>query len=147
MPRMRDIEPVIDALLGKRPDGFRNKHLAEALGVSRARASQLLGPRVLSGELARTDGPRSRYIRGPARGRADGSFARGARAGGFWKVLVDAYPQLVYVALRGLGLTELRTRQQIQAALRGVMDHQLFLVVDFEGVHSISEAAARELFL
>jgi anti-anti-sigma regulatory factor len=62
-------------------------------------------------------------------------------------VLVDAYPQLVYVALRGLGLTELRTRQQIQAALRGVMDHQWFLVVDFEGVHSISEAAARELFL
>ncbi len=31
---MKDIQHVIDALLAKRPAGFRNKHLAEALGVS-----------------------------------------------------------------------------------------------------------------
>ena len=144
---MRDIEAVIEALLANRPDGFRNKHLAEALGVSPARACQLLARRVLSGELARTEGPRSKYIRGPDRGEADGSLARGAHFRGFWKVLVDAYPELVYVALRGLGLTEVRTRQQIRGALRGAMDYRRFLIVDFEGVRFISEAASRELFL
>jgi hypothetical protein len=68
--RMRDIEPVIDALLAKRPDGFRNKHLTEVLGVSAARARQLLAgesyraslrprcePPTDSGSTARHDRP------------------------------------------------------------------------------------------
>ncbi len=54
---------------------------------------------------------------------------------------------LAYVALSLLGLSEVRTRQQVRAALRGLADRHRFLVVDFEGVHSISEAASRELFL
>jgi|SRR5229473_761648 hypothetical protein len=144
---MRDIEPVIEALLAQRPTGFRNKHLAEALGVSHTRACQLLASRVLSGELQRTEGPRSQYIRGPDRGEADGSLARGARAWGFWKVLVDAYPKLVYVSLRAVGLIEVRTRRQIRGALRGAMDYRRFLIVDFEGVRFISDAASRELFI
>jgi hypothetical protein len=144
---MRDIEPVIEALLARRPAGFRNKHLAEALGVSQTRACQLLASRVLSGELARTEGPRSQYIRGPDRGEADEGLARGAGSGGFWRELVHAYPEVVYVALRALGLIELRTRQQIRGALRGAMDYRRFLIVDFEGVQFISAAASRELFV
>jgi hypothetical protein len=144
---MRDIKSVIEALLAKRPNGFRNKHLAEALGVSPSRACQLLARRILSGELARIDGPRSRYIRGHDRGVADGSFARGAAPRGFWRALVEDYPKLAYVALRGLGLTELRTRQRIRAELRGMIGRPRYLVVDFEGVDTISEAVARELFL
>src|SRR5262249_43324901 len=50
---LMNVDIVIDQLLRRRPDGFRNKHLAQALGVSRARASQLLAIRVRSGELAR----------------------------------------------------------------------------------------------
>ena len=59
---------------------------------------------------------------------------------------MDAYPDLVYLGLRGVGLTEVRTRQQIRGALRGAMDHRRFLIVDFEVVRFISDAAARELF-
>jgi hypothetical protein len=144
---MRDIEPVIEGLLAKRPDGFRNKELAEALGVSQGRACQLLARRVVSGELGRTEGPWTRYIRGRDRGEANRGLARGARRWGFWRELVDAFPQLVYVGARRLGLTDLRTRQQLRRALEGMIDHGRFLIVDFEGVQSISDAAARELFI
>ena len=51
--RMKDVDRVIDELLVERPAGFGNKHLAEALGVSRSRACRILAIRVLSGELAR----------------------------------------------------------------------------------------------
>jgi hypothetical protein len=140
-------QEVIDALLAKWPAGFRNKHLAEALGVSRARASQLLSPRLLSGELARTAAGRARYIRGPDCGRVPGGIARGAVPRGFWREVVEDYPKLAYVALSRLALTDLRTRQQVRTALRGLAYGQRFLVVGFEGVHSISQAASHELFI
>lgn len=144
---MKDIQHVIDALLAARPAGFRNKHLAEALGVSRGRISQLLAPRVLLGELKRTgDGP-IRYIRGPACGNAPGGVARGVLPRGFWSALVQDCPNLAYVALAGLALTDLRTRQQVQTVLRGLTSHRYFLVVDFGGVRSISESASHELFI
>jgi hypothetical protein len=60
--------------------------------------------------------------------------------------LAEACPSFVYVALSRLGFNELRTRQQVRAALRGVHYCRRFLVVDFEGVHAISEAASHELF-
>lgn len=45
-------------------------------------------------------------------------------------------------------MTDLRTRQQVRAALRGLSkDSHDFLVVDFEGVRSISHSAATELFV
>jgi len=143
---VRDIKAVIEALLARRPNGFRNKHVAEALGISPARACQLLARLIQLGELARIDGPRSRYVRGRESGTADGRLVRGARREGFWRSLVQAYPGLAYVALRGLGLTELRTRKQIRTELRGVIQGPRYLVVDFEGVNFISEASARELF-
>lgn len=144
--RVRDIKPVIEALLARRPNGFRNKHVAEALGISPARACQLLARRIQSGELARIDGPRSRYIRGRDWRTADGRFVRGAGSKGFWRSLIRAYPELGYVALRGLGLMKLRSRQQIRAELRGMIGRPRYLVVDFERVNSISEAVAHELF-
>jgi|GEM_PF-1900220 len=144
---MKDIQPVIDALLATRRAGFRNKHLAEALGVSRARASQLLATRVLSGELKRVgEGPR-KYIRGPDCGDRPGGVARAASLSGFWRALVEDCPNLAYVSVGGLALTDLRTQQQVRTLLRGLVSHRLFLVVDFAGVRSISEAASRELFL
>src|SRR5215470_6723051 len=39
--RMMDVEPLIETLLLRRPRGFRNKHFADAVGLSRSRASQL----------------------------------------------------------------------------------------------------------
>src|SRR5260370_42141550 len=60
---------------GEWPAGFRNKHLAEALSVSRARASQVLGRRILSGEPARTRKGNGEYIRRPDHA---GSFGRSA---------------------------------------------------------------------
>ncbi len=143
---MRDVQPIIDALLAKWPAGFRNKHLAEALGVSRARACQLLAPRVRSGELARRGDGRGKYIRGPDRGTAPSvSTARETFAGWFWSALMRDCPNIAYVALSRLPLTGLRTRQQLRAALRGVVHRQDFLIVDFEGMSSISRAAAHEL--
>jgi hypothetical protein len=142
---VRDIEALIDALLGRWPDGFRNKHMAQALGVSRSRVSQLLAPRVLSGELARKRSGRRGYIRGLNHRDTPGAGARGALANSFWKQLVQESPQVAYVALSRLGLTDLRTRRQIRDAVRGLPYEKHFLLVDFEGVQSISPAAANEL--
>jgi hypothetical protein len=50
------------------------------------------------------------------------------------------------VAFSNLDLPHLRTRQQVRTAVLGTFGKN-FLVVDFEGVHSISNAAAHELFL
>jgi hypothetical protein len=50
------------------------------------------------------------------------------------------------VAFSNLALPHLRTRQQVRTAVLGTFGKQ-FLVVDFDGVHSISNAAAHELFL
>ncbi len=145
---MNDIEQVIEELLEKWPAGFRNKHLAAALGVSRPRACQLLAPRVLLGELERTGEGRGRYIRGIDTGKSRTGFARGALPAGFWRALVKSYPKLAYVAFASLALTDLRTRQQVRSALRGLYNYSHdFLVVDFEGVRSISHSAATELFV
>jgi hypothetical protein len=144
---MNDIEQVIEELLARWPAGFRNKHLAVALGVSRPRACQLLAPRVLSGELERTGEGRGRYVRGMDSAKGRTGFARGAVHGGFWRALVASYPKLAYLALISLGLTDLRTRQQIRTALRGLPeDPHHFLIVDFEGVRSISQSAIKQLF-
>ncbi len=129
----------------KWPDGFRNKHMAQALGVSRARVSQLLAPRVLSGELARKRSGRRGYVRGPNHRDAPGAGARSAPANSFWKQLVEHSPKVAYVALSRLGLIDLRTRRQIRDAVRGLSSEKYFLLVDFEGVQSISPAAANEL--
>src|SRR5260370_27906561 len=145
--RMRNVEAVIEFVLRERPNGFRNKHVAEALGISPARACQLLARRIRSGELSRIDGPRTRYIRGYDPRVAKEGFARGAPFTSFWRTLTTDYPKLAYVSLRGLGLTELRTRQQIRTALRGMIDRPWHLVVDFDAVHSVADAAAHELFL
>ena len=145
---MRDSQPLIDALLARRPSGFRNKHFAEALGVSRSRASHVLARLVLSGELTRLGEGRGPYVRGPEYSHASGSVARGARRDGFWFALVADCPRIVYVALSRLGLNEVRTRRQIQTALHGLLDDPMrYLVVDFEGVHALSDAAASELLL
>ena len=145
---MNDIERVIEELLARWPAGFRNKHLAAALGVSRPRVCQLLAPRVLSGELERTGEGRGRYIRGRDSAKSRTSFARGAVHGGFWRALVASYPKLAYLALVSLGLTDLRTRQQVRSAMRGLPEHpHHFLIVDFEGVRSISRSAVKELFV
>ncbi len=145
---MNDIEQVIEELLEKWPAGFRNKHLAAALGVSRPRACQLLAPRVLAGELERTGEGRGRYIRGPDNAKSRTGFARGALPAGFWRALAESYPKLAYLALGSLALADLRTRQQVRAALRGLPKRSYeFLVVDFEGVRSISHSAATELFV
>jgi hypothetical protein len=144
---MNDIEQVIEELLARWPAGFRNKHLAAALAVSRSRACQLLAPRVLSGELERTGEGRGRYIRGRDSAKGRTGFARGEVHGGFWRALVASFPKLAYLALISLGLTDLRTRQQVRTALRGLPEHpHHFLIVDFEGVRSISQSAIKELF-
>lgn len=142
---MRDLESLIDELFVKWPDGFRNKHMAQALGVSRARVSQLLAPRVLSGELARKRSGRRGYVRGPNHRDTPGAGARGAPANSFWRHLVEQNPKVAYVALSRLGLFDLRTRRQIRDAVRGLSYEKYFLLMDFEGVQSISCAAANEL--
>ena len=142
---MRDTEAFIDALLARWPDGFRNKHLAQALGVSRSRVSQILAPRVLAGELARKRSGRRGYIRGPNHRDTPGAGARGAPANSFWKLIVQGSPKVAYVALSRLGLTDIRTRRQVRDAVHGLSYEKYFLVVDFEGVQSISSAAAQEL--
>jgi len=144
---VKDVDTAVDELLVKRPTGFRNKHLAEALGVSRSRACRILASRVLSGELARKGEGPGKYVRGMSTGFTPGGVARGVRPETFWRMLADTCSSLAYVALRGLCLTDLRTRHQVRTLVRGLDFFQRFLVVDFEGVHSISRAAALELFL
>jgi hypothetical protein len=144
---MSDVDQVIEMLLAKWPAGFRNKHLAEALTVSRPRASKVLASRVLSGELVRAEGSRRKYIRGPGSSEAHVGVVRGALRKGFWMALAGDSPHLAYLAFCGLGLWEVRTRNQVRAALRGLIDLHSYLVIDFEGVRAISEAAARELFV
>src|SRR5216683_1513447 len=85
--RMSDIESVIEALLRERPNGFRNKHVAEALGITPTRACQLLARRIRSGELSRIDGPRTRYIRDHDPRAAKAVFVRGALSMSFWRTL------------------------------------------------------------
>ena len=143
---MRDIQHVFEALFARWPDGFRNKHLAQALGVSRARASQLLASRVLSGELATVDEGRRKYVRGRDSG-ASGGVARGSLAHSLWRSIARDCACLAYVAFSSLGLSQLRTRQQVRAALRGIEYPRRYLVADFEGVHSVSRAACAELFI
>src|SRR5262245_22199310 len=138
---MRDVERVIEVLLATSPGGFRNKHLATALGVSRARASQLLADRVVSGELEKTKEGRARYIRGPNWGNDPEGVARGAWELGFWRRLVEKCPGLAYLALEKLAPSGLRTRRQVRAVVRGLVDHHELLIVDFEGVLSIAPAA------
>jgi hypothetical protein len=145
--RIKDIDPILEALLATSPRGFRNKHLAQALRVSPGRASQLLAPRIVSRELARVGEARGLYIRGPDWGKASGAVARGAVPGSFWKALAKDCPRLAYVSLSGLALTKLRTRGQVRTALRNLCRDRPFLIVDFEGVHSISESASHELFV
>jgi hypothetical protein len=145
---MNEIDGLIDSLLLKRPAGFRNKDLAEALGVSRARASQLISNRVRWGELAKArKSRRSRYVRGDNYNRWDVGLAFGTVRNGFWQNLVQDYRRLAYLSLSGLGLTNLRTRQQVRMALRGLSYPQRFLIIDLAGVRSISFAATHELFV
>ncbi len=62
--------------------------------------------------------------------------------------MVASHPKLAYLALLSLGLSDLRTRQQVRTAVRGLPDHpHHFLIVDFEGVRSISQSAVKELFV
>jgi hypothetical protein len=145
--RIKDIDPVIEDLLDAWPRGFRTKQLAGALGVSSGRASQLLAPRIMSRELARAGERRGLYIRGPDWGKEFGAVARGADPASFWKALVKDCPRLAYVALSGLGFSQLRTRGQVRMALRHLSYGRPFLIVDFQGVHSISESASDELFV
>jgi hypothetical protein len=100
---------------------------------------------VLSGELARKRSGRRGYVRGPNHRETPGAGARGALANSFWKQLVEHSPKVAYVALGRLGLIDLRTRQQIRDAVRGLSYEKYFLLVDFEDVQSISPAAANEL--
>ncbi len=54
----------------------------------------------------------------------------------------------MYVALNRLGLIEVRTRQQLRTALYSLLDHpKRYLIVDFEGVGALSDAAGSELLL
>jgi hypothetical protein len=71
--------------------------------------------------------------------------SRGASRESFWEDLVKHLPVVAYVGLRLLELTEIRTRQQIRFALQGLAEHRWFLIVDFEDVRFISEAASHEL--
>ena len=139
-----NVEMVIEELLEQRPDGFRNKHLAQALGVSRSRASQLLTSRVLSGQLARRIQGRAGFVRGPDHPDSPHAGAR-ATESGFWKTLVQSYPQIAYVSLAGLGVTELRTRQQVRQALANLPNRPSHVIVDLEGLQSLSPAAAKEI--
>jgi hypothetical protein len=143
---MEDVQALIETLLLRRPRGFRNKHFAEAVGLSRSRASRLLARLVLSGELTRLGEGRGPYVHGPYYGTTAAGIARGALPKGFWSALVEDYPDVVYVALHRLGLTEVRTRQQLRTALHGLLDNpKRYLIVDFEGVRALSDAAACEL--
>jgi len=143
---MEDVQALIETLLLRRPRGFRNKHFAEAVGLSRSRVSRLLARLVLSGELTRLGEGRGPYVRGPHCGITAAGIARGALPNGFWSALVEDYPDVVYIALNRLGLSEVRTRQQLRAALHGLLDYpKRYLIVDFEGVHALSDAAACEL--
>jgi len=142
--RMKDIEEVIDALLARRPDGFRNKHFAAALGVSRSRASRVLARLCISGELRINGDGRGPYIRGRDDREHLAGVARGAPKRCFWRDLLEELPTAAYLGLRLLGLTEIRKRQQIRLALQGLTD-SYYLIVDFEGVRFISKAAAHEL--
>jgi hypothetical protein len=140
---MRDMQPVIGVLLARWPDGFRNKHLAQALGISQSRACRLLKQLVLSGELARADEERPRYVRGAhcdefSRGVVVDSFGNS-----FWRDLVQRHYEVGYVALGGIQWNRLRTRQQVQSLLSGFRGR--FLIIDFQGVHSISVAACDEM--
>ena len=143
---MRDMQLVIEELLARWPAGFRNKHLAQALGVSRSRASRVLKALLRSGELARVGEELKRYVRGPDCGRPHGGVARASPPNGFWRRLVQDCPTVAYVALGNLDGPGLRTRQQARALLRGV-DNQSYLVVDFEGLHSVSETACQEFLV
>jgi hypothetical protein len=138
---VKDVEKVIEALLLKRPAGFRNKHFAEALGVSQSRACRILAPRVLSGELARTGEGRGKYVRGTDAGIAVGGVARGAIRGGLWSELAKDCPRLAYVAFSRLALTDLRTRQQVRAAqelLLKVPRYMLMLVEPINMEHVVA---------
>ena len=139
-----NVDAVIEDLLDQRPDGFRNKHLAYALGVSRSRASQLLAARVLSGELGRRTSGRAGFIRGPNHPESPDAGAR-ATDWYFWQYLVLSCPKIAYVSLAGLGMTELRTRQQMRKALRNLPGIASFVLLDLEGIHALSPAAAKEI--
>jgi hypothetical protein len=141
-----DIQHVLETLFARWPGGFRNKHLAQALGVSRPRASQLLASRVLSGELTTVDEGRRKYVRGPGNA-ASGGVTRGALPQSLWRSIAKDCACLTYVAFSSLGLSELRTRHQVRTSVRGLKYPLRFLVADFEGVRSISRAACHELFL
>jgi len=139
-----NVDLVIEELLEQRRDGFRNKHLAQALGVSRSRASQLLAARVLSGQLARRIHGRAGFIRGPDHPDSPDAGARATQSY-FWKNLVHRYPRIAYVSMAGLGLTELRTRRQVRQALANLSDGTSHVIIDLDGVDALSPAAAKEI--
>jgi hypothetical protein len=125
-------EAIAQLLVLKHRHGFRNKHLAQALGVSQARASQILAARVRFGELIiNGDGRGGPYIRGPA------CMARGSVGRGFWRELTRTCPCIAYVSLCSCGSDHLMTRHQIRAALRGVGWAYKFV---------LSQAACDELY-
>jgi hypothetical protein len=142
-----EVEEALLSLFGKYPNGFRNKHLAQALGVSRARASQLLSARVRWRELTALGDFRLCYVRGPAFRNGFAERARGAADRSFWEYLVASCRQIAYVRLRTLTSADLRTRSQVRHYVQGVAPRAGFLIVDFDGVSSVSDSALGELFL
>jgi hypothetical protein len=136
------IDEAIDALLEKRPEGFRNKDLATALGVSRPRASQILSARQRCGELVvANERRRGRYVRGP------GSVTHLSTDARFWRSLTERCPCIAYYPLRAGGSPRLIRRSQVRAVIRVHRFEQRFALVDFDCITSLSDAACDELFL
>jgi hypothetical protein len=132
------VDDVIDRLLEMRPQGFRNSHLANALGVTPSWASKLIARRLRSGELVRSGSGPGPYVRGTP-----------GRVGGvptFWQRLTESVRGFVYVRLSLQVPGEGVSSRSLGLALERLDEPGChYAVIDFEDVESISEGAAREL--
>ena len=142
---MRDIRYAVDRLL-LTEGTFATRHLAQALALSSNRAAVHLRRLVETRELERVgDGRRTRYARGPGWGVRRSGVMRGGAEAGFWHQVAEQLPSFGYVEMIRLG-TKLIRRAQVTQALDDLR-HLRYIVLDFDGVESVSDAFADEALI
>lgn len=123
-----------------------NRDLRRALAISRQGVWKQVRPLVESGELAIEGVGRGvRYVAGPGFVR-DGGVVRGdvldqwGTPNGFWAALVKNAPRVGYVSVRRASRGTHRKEHGL--ALVHDLRFQSFVVLDFEGVESVSDTFA-----
>lgn len=146
--RMKDIRSAVERELVVRKGRFSNKHIAEALGISRQTAAIHLKRLVTSGELVRQGNGRGvKYSKGPCWDALDRrGVAVSPNIKSLWHEVARRCVSFVYVELRAFSATFRTAAQATNLLPHGFRQLSAPLIVfDFEGVVHIDRPFVRGL--